>query len=90
MEYTEKHNELKSLFNPDLAVTEIPGSGMSIINSQFTSDNLPESFYNENDVRVTENSAFTYPLFVPADKESRKVILLLHGLNERSWVKYLV
>ncbi len=89
MEYTEKHNELKTLFNPDLPETGIPGSGIRIINSQFISDSLPESFCNENDMSVSENSAFSYPLFVPADKESRKVILLLHGLNERSWVKYL-
>jgi len=89
MEYTEKHNELKSLFNPGQAENLIPGSDITIINSQFTSDRLPESFYNKNDVSVRENTAFSYPLIVPADRESSKVILLLHGLNERSWVKYL-
>jgi hypothetical protein len=89
MEYTEKHNELRNLFNPDLPEIDIPGSGIRIINSDFTSDYLSEGFCNEDDISVRENISFSYPLFVPSDKESNKVILLLHGLNERSWIKYL-
>lgn len=39
---------------------------------------------------VTENSSFLYPVFIPKKKyNSENAILLLHGLNERNWSKYL-
>jgi len=42
------------------------------------------------DVEIQENRSFTYPVFAPAGKNGfRSCILLLHGLNERSWDKYL-
>lgn len=40
--------------------------------------------------RVPENERFVYPVFKPSGpKRSSEVIVLLHGLNERSWNKYL-
>jgi|MTBAKSStandDraft_2_1061841.scaffolds.fasta_scaffold06754_4 hypothetical protein len=42
-----------------------------------------------DDSRVKENTAFRYPLFLPRGKEAPGVILLLHGLNEKQWDKYL-
>ena len=45
---------------------------------------------NKNDTLIPENRSFSYPVFTPGNTKSDKVILLLHGLNERSWVKYLV
>ncbi|MGQ1891017.1 DUF6051 family protein [Thermophagus sp. OGC60D27] len=37
-----------------------------------------------------ENLYFRYPVFVPLKRvENGRAILLLHGLNERSWEKYL-
>lgn len=40
--------------------------------------------------RVPENEHFVYPVFKPSGpKRSSEVIILLHGLNERSWNKYL-
>lgn len=42
----------------------------------------------DNDIR--ENKVFTYTIFAPNGRERRdKAIILLHGLNERSWEKYL-
>jgi hypothetical protein len=89
MEYTKKFNELKNVFNPDVNEILIPGSDISIVNERFVSDEKSIGFSSESDRVISENNNFTYPVFVPGDKSSKKVILLLHGLNERSWVKYL-
>jgi len=90
MEYTKDFNELKSVFDPMAPEIKIPGSSVSIVSERFISDIDPEAFLKKDDSSITENISFSYPVFVPEDKASRKVILLLHGLNERSWVKYLV
>lgn len=90
MEYTRKYNEFKNIFNPNLKEIIIPGSDIRIINAGFFSDTGNDTFLNKNDISIPENASFSYPIFVPPDASSRKVILLLHGLNERSWVKYLV
>jgi hypothetical protein len=89
MEYTSKYNELKDIFDPAVREISIPGSEIRIINLEFLSEALPDSFLNRRDISVPENYSFSYPVFIPADTSSQKVILLLHGLNERSWVKYL-
>lgn len=42
------------------------------------------------DDHIEENKTFSYAVFTPDGKEKRdKAILLLHGLNERTWEKYL-
>jgi hypothetical protein len=89
MEYTKTHKELKSVFNPELKEISIPGSKIKIYNIGFISDTVYSGFSNLNDTFISENTSFSYPVFVPENEESKKVILLLHGLNERSWVKYL-
>ena len=90
MEYTKTFNELKSIFNTENEKISIPGSDIKIYNILFHSDIPLNEFSNENDTLIAENCSFSYPVFAPANIESTKVILLLHGLNERSWVKYLV
>ena len=90
MEYTKTFNELKSLFKTEDKKISIPGSDIKIHNIPFQSDVPTYDFSNKNDTLISENSTFSYPVFSPARRESTKVILLLHGLNERSWVKYLV
>lgn len=52
--------------------------------------------YDENilailkDNAIVENSHFQYPVFIPKNMDiGAKPIILLHGLNERSWAKYL-
>jgi hypothetical protein len=90
MEYTKKFNELKNIFNPDVKEILIPDSTIKIVNERFASDPVSIGFSSENDRLISENNSFSYPVFIPSDKCSRKVILLFHGLNERSWIKYLV
>ena len=90
MVYTNTYNELKSVFSNENKIISIPDSDIKIHNICFRSDALEDEFSNKNDSLITENSSFTYPVFIPGDPKSDKVILLLHGLNERSWVKYLV
>jgi hypothetical protein len=90
MEYTKTFNELKTLFIPDEEKIIITGSDINIYNVGFRSDFSSAGILNKPDTLIKENQSFTYPVFTPANPESDKVILLLHGLNERSWVKYLV
>jgi hypothetical protein len=89
MEYTRLFNELKLLYSPVNAETLIPGSEIKIYNTEFRSELLSGDFLNVNDKLISENYLFSYPVFTPQNRSSKKVILLLHGLNERSWVKYL-
>jgi hypothetical protein len=90
MNYTKTYNELKSLFTIENKKISIPGSDIKIHNILFHSDTPLDEFSNKNDILISENRSFAYPVFSPKNPESDKVILLLHGLNERSWVKYLV
>jgi len=90
MEYTKTFNILKSVFNNEDKSISIPDSDICIHNFGFKSDNQQIIFSDNKDKLINENNSFSYPVFAPANRESDKVILLLHGLNERSWVKYLV
>jgi Family of unknown function (DUF6051) len=90
MEYTKTFNELKSVFKTDSSNISIPDSNIKIHNIFFRSDAPLNEFSNIEDTLISENRSFSYPVFTPRNTKSDKVILLLHGLNERSWVKYLV
>lgn len=89
MEYTKTFNELKTIFNSEISENIIPGSDIKIHNILFQSE-ITNGFTNAPDSVISENLSFSYPVFSPANIKSEKVILLLHGLNERSWIKYLV
>ncbi|NLA49387.1 MAG: hypothetical protein GX876_07995, partial [Bacteroidales bacterium] len=80
---------LRNIYDPGTEEMRIPGSGLRIRNSRFISDYSSEDFLNEDDSSINENMNFTYPVFIPEDNKTDRVILLLHGLNERSWIKYL-
>jgi len=42
------------------------------------------------DPYIKENSSFTYPVFIPSGQNCfGDAIVMLHGLNERNWDKYL-
>jgi hypothetical protein len=90
MEYTKTFNELKTVFNASDEEILIPGSDIKIYNIGFRSDPPLNGFSNKTDTQITENRDFLYPVFTPRNTKTDKVILLLHGLNERSWLKYLV
>ncbi len=89
MEYTVDFTELKSVFDPESKETIVPGSDIMIRSLAFNSSFDPVSFSNPDDLTVNENRAFTYYVFIPHNRTTTRAILLLHGLNERSWVKYL-
>ncbi|HVN59152.1 MAG TPA: DUF6051 family protein [Bacteroidales bacterium] len=89
MNYTEKHTQLASLFDSAKDEIIIPGSRVEIRNCYFKSDSVPDSIFSGDDRLISENRSFSYPVFIPPCRASKKSILLLHGLNERSWVKYL-
>jgi pimeloyl-ACP methyl ester carboxylesterase len=56
----------------------------------FQGELLTASFCPVTDNRIQENKTFTYPIFTPdRNKRHDQAIILLHGLNERSWEKYL-
>lgn len=64
-------------------------TGASEIN-EFQKELAPTGFCSIPDNSIQENKSFAYTIFAPAGKGKRnKAILLLHGLNERSWEKYL-
>jgi hypothetical protein len=90
IEYTKNYFDLKSVFKPDRKEIKIPGSEITIMNQEFSSFIDIRDPSGIEDSSISENSTFSYPVFVPGDRSVNKVILLLHGLNERSWVKYLV
>ncbi|HEX2921300.1 MAG TPA: DUF6051 family protein [Bacteroidales bacterium] len=89
MDYTLRYNELKTLFSTDAKKIYIPGSEITINNCEFKSDPPLNGFSNSNDDIFPENTTFTYPVFSPGVSGNDNVILLFHGLNERSWIKYL-
>lgn len=88
-DYTKKQEELVKIFNPQVKSIPISGSKVKINNVNFESTQDKHYYSVSNDLAVEENRAFSYPVFVPENRESKKVILLFHGLNERSWEKYL-
>lgn len=90
IEYTKTYFELKTLFDSNENEIIIPSSGIKIKMNNFSSDVESIDLLNKGDSGFPENNNFSYPVFTPEDTSSNKVILLLHGLNERSWVKYLV
>lgn len=48
-----------------------------------------EKIFDILDSDVTQNSSFIYPVYKKNNSEkSKAVIILLHGLNEKSWDKY--
>lgn len=104
MNYTQKYHELKTLFHPGADKSDIHGSDISCFWADFDSQNMSalagerdHKIYahsllnNMPDESISENYRFRYPVFKPADtRKQRQAILLLHGLNERNWNKYLV
>ncbi|MDD4589100.1 MAG: DUF6051 family protein [Parabacteroides sp.] len=63
--------------------------GLSEIDT-FQQDLAITGFCSDKDNMIKENKSFSYVIFAPSGCEKfNKAIILLHGLNERSWEKYL-
>lgn len=57
---------------------------------EFQKELATTEFCSVTDDHILENKSFNYTIFTPSGKEKRdKAIILLHGLNERTWEKYL-
>jgi len=102
MDYFENQMILRSCYDFHARDIAIPGSGVRIKNCDFRSVIKPDSSQNEPEASKTDghpelllrsfegNYNFTYPVFMPDGKEiTDGAIILLHGLNERNWQKYL-
>lgn len=49
----------------------------------------PGEVLDVQDSHVTENNHFRYHLFMPGNSsKANNVVLMLHGFNEKSWIKY--
>lgn len=102
MNYTTLFNQLKTLPSRCDEKMVFPDSELVVEWKQFSSPwrfkSAAESGTNlqlsslltmDTDNQVSENQAFSYPIVYPNENKSfRRAIIMLHGLNERSWQKY--
>jgi hypothetical protein len=101
MKFSERFQKLKTLFSYEDKVN-LEDFSLEIrpfqFNQQFGNPEIKQiqetishtEFCSVSDDKIEENKTFTYTVFVPKGvARTDKAILLLHGLNERSWEKYL-
>ncbi len=101
MDITTRTHELNALFSYEKQ-TNLEDSHLDIVPFRFTQitaaseiDQFQQAlsttdFCSLTDDHIQENKDFTYTIFTPTGKPKRdKAIILLHGLNERTWEKYL-
>ena len=95
MEYTDLYHFTNAMRSSDAIVNPIPGTTLSLVERDFISArrelfiiDQSDSFYGISDGQIPENDQFTYPVFKHKG-QTNGVIVLLHGLNERDWDKYL-
>ena len=100
MGYTAQERQLAGIFRGGLTDGFIPGTGVRIVSELFHSPNgysVPDSrsvagvfrsIFKSRELEQS-NSDFRYYLLIPGNSSGRGAIILLHGLNERSWNKYL-
>lgn len=103
MEFTKTYHELKQIFSLNNVNIELGDQGFTFRSIPFCSNSKPipytlSGIYNEtnghsftvDDAKIGENLHFSYPVYLPNSLATyNKAIVLLHGLNERSWLKYL-
>lgn len=101
MEISLRTKQLKALFSYDKKI-ELEDRPLEIHPFQFTQSigvkeieqcqkTIPSTgFCTTPDNSIQENKSFPYTIFTPkGTKQIDQAILLLHGLNERNWDKYL-
>lgn len=101
MDLAKHMQELKQCFSLERKVS-LPQSGIDITPCVFTQKTGTDEinrfqsvlartpFCTVSDESIDENKQFNYTIFSPRGQTSfDKGIVLLHGLNERSWEKYL-
>lgn len=93
MEYSKRYRELNSQFRLGVN-SNLIDSKIDIRYYEFKSRSVTlvdkVKLTDPDDDKINENLLFTYPVFIPSGmKKTKQVILLMHGLNERNWSKYL-
>jgi pimeloyl-ACP methyl ester carboxylesterase len=103
MSYIRDYNKLKERFTLNEDRVDFPGYDFTIYNLPFESSNnellpseetenniYPDAYHLYPDNRIEENRHFSYPILVGHKAGNvKEAIVLLHGLNERDWNKYL-
>jgi hypothetical protein len=103
MQFSGLYPQLVSQFKPAAHKTVFAGTGItceafpfdSAYAFDFPGGSIPPGpagnvLFAVPDEAIPENKSFTYYVFAPeGTAKFKKAILLLHGLNERSWDKYL-
>jgi pimeloyl-ACP methyl ester carboxylesterase len=96
----ELHNVLTNLFEPSHSFMYFP-KGVTCYSLDFQSDFISAPRYIKEQATPDEkkiltepgtktNQNFKYLVITPNEAKQSGAILLLHGLNERSWDKYLI
>ena len=100
MGYTENEKALATFYRSGPGEGVIPGTDVKITSCLFRSpaeyslsDNrrvgdMFRSLFRSDDTEKA-NSEFTYYLMTPAGQQGEGAIILMHGLNERTWNKYI-
>jgi len=100
MGYTAQEREFADNFRGGLTEGLIPGTGVRLVSEVFHSPNgysvsdgksvagIFHSIFKSKELEQS-NSDFRYYLLIPGNSSGRGAIILLHGLNERSWNKYM-
>jgi len=88
--YCERYTQLNNLFKLGVDIKQ-EGGKPEIRFYHFSSKVCDEERESSQQLlAIKENFSFKYPVFLPqGPTRHEKAILLLHGLNERSWNKYL-
>ncbi len=103
MNYTNDYFELAKKFDVQSEFTHLPEHHLKIRSFNFESENNhilaggvdliqkeKDILSNHSDSTIAENKKFKYWIFFPdEDKQYENAVILLHGLNERKWIKYL-
>ncbi|MBK6967297.1 MAG: hypothetical protein IPH20_26245 [Bacteroidales bacterium] len=102
MNYTAAYKILTNRFKPEETEISLPEFGVQLSQFGFSSV-LPPGNHTirpgtiteysldvPDDELIPENLSFNYPVIYPIGRsEFNRAVILLHGLNERSWSKYL-
>lgn len=99
MEYTSLYNQLTRDYSLNNEVTELSAQNLQIKNYLFrpnphnevsTGENLLKETFEGYNSLAYRNQNFRFPIISNLNGNASKgAIILLHGLNERSWQKYL-
>ncbi|MBE0677136.1 MAG: hypothetical protein IH592_00075 [Bacteroidales bacterium] len=100
MGYTQQEREFAVYFRGGVEDGYVPGTGIRIVSEVFHSSgsyrysdgknvaSIFNSLFRSKELEHS-NDDFRYYLLIPDGSAGRGAIILLHGLNERSWNKYM-